>query len=175
VTAAWRDSKLLAELLPMPAGATRPRKAPRPRAYSLSTFVARLYGDDKSPETGYLSALCFETAVGGEWQTHSGKLVAIYLIQFARQAEARSYALGLKQADIGSVGVHGRHARVRDLQDGMIVQDSQLDTYGNTLTRLIGSVGNIAILIHVFVPALLERESALAATASAGPQGLALG
>lgn len=162
VTAAGPDSKLLAELLPLPAGATRPSNARAPKAYALRSFVAGLFPpQERSRETGFLGGLCFQAAVNSEWRTPAGTLVSIYLIKFALPSEARSYALDQEQADIAGVGVHGRHANVSGVPDAMIIQDPRLDKYGNTLTRLIGDVGDVAILVHVFVPALLDSEAAM--------------
>jgi hypothetical protein len=35
----------------------------------------------------------------------------------------------------------------------------KLDSYGNTLTRLLGDAGNVAVIIHVFVPARTDNAA----------------
>ncbi len=160
-TAAQPDSRLLAALLPLPAGASRPSAEPAPKAFTLNGFVAYLYGKDSNHEKSFLSGLCFKTAVNGQWHTSAEVIVSIYLVQFALPAEARSYALGLEQADIGAVGKHGRHAKVPGVADGMIISVARLDSFGNTLTRLIGDAGSVAVLLHVFVPATLQPAATM--------------
>jgi hypothetical protein len=44
--------------------------------------------------------------------------------------------------------------------DGKGLGAPKLDTYGNTLTRVLGDVGNVAIIIHVFMPARTDNPFA---------------
>jgi hypothetical protein len=160
LTAASPDARLLSELLPMPAGASRVSAIGPPKSYSLNAYVHELYASSGySAEEALLSARCFETAVNSEWRTRAGALVSIWLIQFAGASGAQSYALSQATIDVTDLHGHGRHALVAGVTDGTIVQTSQLDPYGNTLTRMFGTVGSVMILIHEFEPAYLPSEA----------------
>jgi hypothetical protein len=162
--AASPDSKLISELIPPPVGSTRPASAATPRAYSLHAYVTQLYGNSAvNHEQALLASRCFQTAVNGEWQTHAGTLVSIWLVQFADNAGARSYALGQQQEDLTLTGAHGRWEHVSGVSDGLLIQDSGLDKYGNSFSRMFGDSGHIMILIHVFVPARWDSEPSMAA------------
>jgi len=52
---------------------------------------------------------------------------------------------------------------VAGVSDGIQIGHPALDQYGNTLTRLLGDKGSVAILIHVFVPAHIEPLAPAAA------------
>ena len=45
--------------------------------------------------------------------------------------------------------------------DGMYIADPGLDQYGDTFARLLGNRGNVSMIIHVFVPARLNRPVAV--------------
>jgi hypothetical protein len=163
-TAAGSDSRLISELLPVPAGASRPPTAPAPRAYTLHAYVSDLYARSAlDHEEALLEARCFQTAVNGQWQTAGGTIVSIWLVQFADSGGARSYALGQEQTDLSLMGRHGRWADVSGVLDGMLIQDSGLDQYGDSFTRMFGDRGNIMILIHVDVPGQPDSEDSMTA------------
>jgi hypothetical protein len=157
LTAVSPDARLFRDLLPMPAGASR---VAGPKPYSLNAYVHELYSSaDYATEEALLAAGCFETAVNSEWRTSAGVIVSVWLIQFAGSSGAQSYALGQANIDVTDLHGHGRHALVAGVTDGSIVQNPQLDTYGNTLTRMFGSVGSVMILVHEFEPAYLPSEA----------------
>jgi hypothetical protein len=162
-TAAGSDPRLFSELLPVPAGATRPSAAPTPKAYTLHAYVTYLYGRSAvGHEQALLEARCFQIAVNGQWQTAGGTLISIWLVQFADSAGARSYALGQEQTDLNLMGRRGRAANISGVSDGMLIQDPGLDKYGYTFSRLFGDRANVMILIHVYVPGKWDSESSMA-------------
>ncbi len=163
-TAAGPDSRLISELLPVPAGAARPPAAPGPKAYTLHAYVTYLYAKSAvGHEQALLQARCFQVAVNGQWLTSGGTLVSIWLVQFADSGGARSYALGQEQTDLNLMGSHGRWASVSAVSDGMLIQDPGLDAEGDTFTRIFGDRGNVMILIHVYVPARWASENSMSA------------
>jgi len=140
-------------LLPRPAGA-RPSSSVKTRAVlSLRDYVRALYAG-RASIAAQLNARCFQIAANRLWVTASGTVVSIYLAQFATAADARSYMLFTESGDLGVPSVTS-HVPVPGVSDGMAVQHAKLDKYGNTFTDLLGDRGNVAIIIHVFVPARL--------------------
>jgi hypothetical protein len=162
VTSASKDSQLIADLLPLPPGATRPASNPRPKVYSLGGYVGALYSGN-SQEKAVLAARCFQTAVNGQWQTTSGTLVSTWLVQFAGTSGAESYALGQQTTDVGLMGAHGRAVRISGVPAGRLIEKAGLDKYGNTTARLFGYGGRVMILMYVFTPAQFPSRASLAA------------
>jgi hypothetical protein len=127
---------------------------------SLTGYMHELYTSDPS-EQQRLAALCFQTAVHREWTAPDGTITSVYLIQFATASDARSYILGTEQADAADPA-NTDVFPVRRVADGKGLGAPKLDTYGNTLTRVLGDAGNVAMVIHIFVPA--RTDNPLAAT-----------
>jgi hypothetical protein len=148
---------LLARVLPMPAGDTA-ITGDHEGVLSLNAYVSVLYGNDMA-ERQRLSARCFQTAVHRVWGSPGGTITSVWLIQFGSRAGARSYVLAMEQAsedDRANTDVF----RVSDVGDGMGFGDPKLDKYGNTFTRTMGDVGNVAIYISLFVPARTDNAAA---------------
>jgi hypothetical protein len=152
--------QLLAEMPPLPAGAKRIRPASIPAVMSLSSYVHTLYGGDLA-ELDRLKARCFQAAAFFDYQLPNGMTVATYLVRFDQPAGAVSYARAVFQADLGDMA-NASHAAVSGLSDGEIIRSAKLDSLGNTRSRGFGDVGNVMILIHVYVPAHLPTVAAIA-------------
>ena len=140
---------------------------------SLDQFVRELYPQAPSFEKRRLVARCFRVATQQGWVLPSGRAVAVYLVQFGTRLDARSYALAVQSADLADPR-NKLHGAVRGVSDGILIEAPKLDKYGNTLSRMIGDKGNVAMIIHIFVPAhlpsrtsavpLLRRQAARAVT-----------
>jgi hypothetical protein len=141
-------------LLPMPSGAS-PVNLIKQGELSLDDFVQELYGKT-SNEKQRLTALCFQAAVFREWQLPSGNAVAIWLIQFASNDGARSYTLGTAQADRDSLG-YPVNLTVPGVADGTDIATPSIDSDGNTRSHLLGDRGDVATLMHVYIPAHLDN------------------
>jgi hypothetical protein len=124
---------------------------------SLGQFVRALYAQSPGEQT-QLADRCFQVAAQRGWTRPSGQIVAVYLIQFATPADARSYALSAEAGDL-SDPANRLHLAVSGISDGILIEDPSLDKYGNTRSRLLGDQGNVAILIHVFEPARLPSHA----------------
>lgn len=140
-------------LLARPAGSRLSSSAKTRAVLSLRGYVRVLYAGEASIGA-QLRARCFQIAASRLWVTASGTIVSIYLAQFATAADARSYMLFTESGDLGLPSVTS-HVPVPGVSDGLAVQHAKLDKYGDTFTDLLGDRGNVAIIIHVFVPARL--------------------
>jgi hypothetical protein len=158
-TAVGVGVKLASKLLPMPrsVGAKYLRGRYTGQVDSLDQFVSTLY-NNSSAERQRLVAQCFQIGAQQGWDLPSGRIVAVYLAQFASSADARSYALATQSADLDD-SRNKIHATVSGISDGMLIEAPGLDKYGNTECRLIGDKGNVAIIIHVFEPSHLPSRS----------------
>jgi hypothetical protein len=151
-------SALLTRLLPMPSGAST-LKLNKLGELSLDDYIQNVYSG-AAYERQRLTAICFQVAVHSYWQLPSGTAVSIYLIQFGSNADARSYVLGTEQGDSGESG-NTVTFTVPGVADGMGIADPTLDKDGNTLTHLLSDRGDVAILIHVYVPARLDNAAGI--------------
>jgi hypothetical protein len=120
--------------------------------------VNTLYAGEKG-EQQRLAGRCFQTAVHREWDSPGGTTTSVWLIQFGTAAGARSYIIAIEQAAVGDP-TYPNNFRVGQVTDGMGFGDPKLDTYGNTLARVVGDAGNVAILIDVWVPARTDYSAA---------------
>ncbi|HEX6931004.1 MAG TPA: hypothetical protein VF162_02590 [Streptosporangiaceae bacterium] len=145
------------ELLPLPAGGKYLKGRYRHQVDSLDQFVSTLYSSAPR-EKDRLIARCFQVAAQQGWVLPSGRIVAVYLVQFGTPADARSYALAAQSADIADPR-NKLHDAVKGVSDGILIEDPTPDKYGNTVSRLLGDKGNIAIIVHVFVPAHLPLRA----------------
>jgi hypothetical protein len=148
---------LVAELLPKPSGAS-PIKI-KQGALSLNDYITEVYSGD-SGERLRLAARCFEAAANRSWLTPAGDSITVWLIQFGTASGARSYILSTEQGDL-DIKANTRKFTVTGVTDGIGIVNPSLDKYGNTLTRLLGDRGNVAMIIHFFVPARLDQPSAI--------------
>jgi hypothetical protein len=152
--------QLLAEMPPLPAGAKRVQPTQIPAVMSVSRYVHTLYSTYPA-ELGQLKARCFQAAAFFEYVLPNGMIVATYLVRFDQLSGAVSYARATFQADLTDTP-HASHAAVSGVSDGQIIRSAKLDGYGNTRSRALGDVGNVMILIHVYVPAHLPTVAAMA-------------
>ncbi len=151
---------LARELLPLPPGARYLQGRYRHQVDSLDQFVSTLYSR-AAFEKRRLVARCFHAAAQQGWVLPSGRIVAVYLVQFGTPADARSYTLAAQSADVADPH-NRRRGSIRGVSDGILIENPALDKFGNTVSRLIGDKGNVAIIIHLFVPARLpSRTSAI--------------
>jgi hypothetical protein len=141
---------------------------------SLSDYVKALYTSNPS-EQARLVARCFQTAVHREWETPGGTIVSVYLSQFGQAADARSYTLSTEQGDVSAAPAGSAKFSVPGVADSMGLAVLKLDSFGDTLTRVIGDSGDTTMIIHVFIPAqannaessqILQAQNALLATPS---------
>ncbi len=153
-------SHLASELLPLPRGAKYLKGRFKHQVDSLDEFLSALY-PHVSFERGRLVAQCFRVAAQQGWVLPSGRIVTVYLAQFGTRADARSYALATQTADLADPR-NKLHGAVSGVSDGILIEAPAPDKYGNTLSRLVGDKGNVAIIVHIFVPAHLpSRTSAM--------------
>jgi hypothetical protein len=148
---------LLARLLPKPLGARLVDV--RQGAMSLDAYVNDLYSGD-SFEKQRIADRCFQGAASRDWISGSGQ-VAIWLVQFANASDARSYTLSTQQSDLSDIKKRNKYS-IAGVTDSMAIEQPQLDKYGNTLTRLIADHGNVAIIMHFYVPGQVDRAAATA-------------
>lgn len=87
-----------------------------------------------------------------------GELSLDDYIQVGSNADARRYVLGTQQGDSLESG-NTVTFTVPGVADGMGIADPTIDKDGNTLTHLLGDRGDVAILIHVYVPARLDNTA----------------
>ncbi len=164
-------TRLAGKLLPVPRGARYLKGRYRRQVDSLDQFVRELYPQAPSFEKRRLVARCFRVATQQGWVLPSGRAVAVYLVQFGTRADARSYALAVQSADLADPR-NKLHGAVRGVSDGILIEAPKLDKYGNTLSRMIGDKGNVAMIIHIFVPAHLpSRTSAMFRCSAGKPRG----
>jgi hypothetical protein len=149
-------SHLASRLLPLPPGA-KYLKGLKHRVDTLDQYVKTLYSSAPY-EKARLVARCFQVAAQQGWVLPSGRIVAVYLAQFGTHADARSYALAAQSADLADKR-NKLHGPVSGVADGMIIEAPGPDKYGNTVTRLIGDKGKVAIIVHMFVPAHLPQRA----------------
>src|SRR5260370_644447 len=77
---------LASALLPLPPGARYLKGRYRHQVDSLDQFVSTLYA--RAPfEKGRLVARCFRVAAQQGWVLPSGRIVAVYLVQFGTAAD----------------------------------------------------------------------------------------
>ena len=150
-------SHLAGELLPVPAGATRPKGPYAHQVLSLDQFISELYPQDPA-EKARMVGRCFEVAAQQSWTVPSGETVYVYLIQFGTNTDARSYALAGEQGFLADP-LDKSHSSVSGVSDGILIQDPTLDKYGNTRSWLLGDQANVTIMIQIFVPAHLPASS----------------
>ena len=148
---------LASELLPKPRRGKFLTGHYKHQVDSLHQFLTTLY-PTAGYEKGRLVARCFRVAAQQGWVMRSGLIVAVYLVQFGTHADARSYALAAQSADLSDPR-NKRHGTVRGVSDGILIEAPGPDKFGNTVSRLIGDKGNIAIIVHLFVPAHLPRRA----------------
>jgi len=151
-------SALVARLLPMPSGAS-PVNVLKQGALSLDDYMNELYTTN-ADEKQFLTGICFQVAAHRTWVLPSGTTVSIWLIQFGSPADARSYTLSTEVGDSGDPANSVKFT-VPGVADGKGIAAPKLDTDGNTLSRLLGERGDMAILIHLFVPAHLNNALAV--------------
>ncbi len=151
-------ASLLTRLVPMPAG-TKQAGSLKQGALSLADYISALYPGNHA-EQQKITARCFQAVAHREWETSGGTLVSIWLIQFATAADARSYTLSTESADSADPANKVK-LTVAAVGDGIYLADPKLDQDGNTFTRLLGDRGNVAMIIHVFVPARLNQAAAV--------------
>jgi hypothetical protein len=156
--------RLTSLLIPLPAGG---RLLPVSNAapdgsMTLDQFLKELYPSSPSERT-LLQARGFQTAAARCLDTSGGQEDCFYLIQFSAPDGAQSYALGLAQAhqDDPSHASDTKFA-VPALTDGAGFENSTLDSYGNTDSDVYGADGEIALIVHSYTPAKLDRAGALA-------------
>jgi hypothetical protein len=149
--------RLARELLPRPRGAKYLKGRYQHQVDSLRQFLSTLYPDARS-EKSRLVARCFLVAAQQGWVLPAGQIVAVYLVRFGYHADARSYALAAQTADLTDPR-NKRHGAVAGVSDGMLIEAPAPDKLGNTVSRLIGDKGSVAIIVHVFVPAHLPSRS----------------
>ncbi len=152
---------LLARVLPLPADATLTTTGPAQGVLSLAGYVNGLYSGS-SGEQQYLVGDCFQAAVHREWKMPGGTQVSVWLSQFLTTTDARSYILATEQAEAADPA-NADIFPVSRVTDGVGFGQSKLDQDGNTFTIVLGDVGNVAISIHYFVPALLDNSAAASA------------
>ena len=153
-------ARLARELLPLPAGAKYINSQYRPSIDSLNQLLSVLYPGN-SIERGRFVARCFQVAAQQGWAAASGQIVAFYLLQFGTPADARSYALADQSADLADP-LNKQHSTVSGVSDGIAIDAPALDKSGNTIVRLIGDKGNVALIIQVFTPAHLPSPASAA-------------
>jgi hypothetical protein len=127
---------------------------------TLEQYVTTLYSRAPRYEKRRLIQRCFQVAAQQGWESPSGRMVVVYLVQFRTPADARSYTLAAQSADIAEPR-NKFHDAVRGVSDGVLIEDPKLDKYGNTLSRLTGDKGNVSILIDVFEPAHLPSRTSV--------------
>lgn len=150
---------LLARLLPIPPG-DKTLNSEKQGVLSLDDYLSELYTGD-SAEMQRLTAVCFQTAVNRTWEAPGGAITSVWLIQLGSSADARSYTLSTEQADAADPANTDKFT-VNHVSDGLGLGRPALDTYGNTLTRVLGDAGDTSIIIHVFVPARTDNAIAAA-------------
>ena len=150
---------LLARALPMPPGDTSVT-AMKQGVLSLEDYMNELFRT-YSPERALLTALCFQTAVHRTWRSPGGTTTSVWLIQFRTAADARSFTLKTEQADKAEPA-NTDVFRVARVSDGMGLANPKLDKYGDTYTHLLGDTGNVAMIIHIFLPASTDNAAAAA-------------
>ena len=150
-------ARLAGELLPIPKGASYLRGPYQRHVDSLSQYMSTLYPNAPF-EKGRLVARCFQVAAQQGWELPSGEIVAVYLAKFGTPADAQSYVLSTQTADLADPN-NKLHRAVSAVSDGILIEAPGLDKYGNTLSRLIGDQGDVAMIIQVFFPARLPSSS----------------
>jgi hypothetical protein len=157
----------------MPASATLDTGGYQQGVLSLRDYMNTLYTGEPS-EQPRLVARCFQTVVHREWDTPDGTMTSVWLSQFGTAVGARSYILALEDASAAD-SAYPDVFPVSRVTDGMGYGQTKLDKAGDTLTRVVGDAGNVAILIDVFVPArtdnplaasILQRQSWLLSVGS---------
>ncbi|MBR7834859.1 hypothetical protein KDL01_16420 [Actinospica durhamensis] len=150
-------------LLPLPSGATalKASGANADGSMSLAQYVKLLY-PSSTTETSLLQARGFEGAATRWMNTAAGQEDCFYLIVFSGQDGAQSYALGLVKAhEDASANAADTQFPVSVMTDGVGFETSTLDAYGNADSWVYGEVGNVAIIVHSFTPAKLDRTQML--------------
>jgi hypothetical protein len=150
---------LLTRTLPIPPGDTQ-ITVEKQGVLSLNDFMNELF-PNYAPERQLVTALCFQTAIHRTWRSPDGSTTSVWLIQFGTAADARSFTLKTEQADEADPA-NSNVFRVTAVSDGMGIGDPKLDKYGNTYTRLLGDTGNVAMIIHIFLPARTNNAGAAA-------------
>lgn len=150
---------LLARVLQIPPGDTQVT-AEKQGVLSLDDYMNELF-PTYSPERQLLTALCFQTAVHRTWRSPGGTVTSVWLIQFRTAADARSFTLKTEQGDKAEPG-NSDVFRVAQVSDGMGLANPKLDKYGNTYTHLLGDAGNVAVIIHIFLPVRTDNAAAAA-------------
>ncbi|MGN6679538.1 MAG: hypothetical protein ACTHKL_17390 [Streptosporangiaceae bacterium] len=147
--------QLASALVPLPPHTKYLKGGYRHQVDTLDQYIATLYSKS-SHEKARMVARCFQVAAQQGWTWPSGRIVAVYLAQFGTHADARSYALAAQSADLADP-LNRLHNPVSGVADGILIEAPKPDKYGNTVTRLIGDKGNVAIIVHIFMPAHLPR------------------
>lgn len=164
---------LLARVLPIPAGDTKATGGYQQGVLSLREYMNTLYTGEPT-EQARLVARCFQTVVHREWNSPDGSSTSVWLSQFGTAAGARSYILAVEQGTAADP-TYPDVFRIPGVTDGMGYGNPTLDKDGDGLTRVFGDVGNVAILIDVYVPArtdnsagtsILQQQSSLLASGS---------
>lgn len=157
------SADLVSALIPLPSGATalQVSGASADGSMTLDQFVQLLYSTSPG-ERSLLQARGFEGAATRWMNTAAGQEDCFYLIAFSGQDGAQSYALGLaKTHEDASGNAADTRFPVSVLTDGVGFETSSLDSYGNADSWVYGEVGNVAIIVHSFTPAKLDRAQML--------------
>jgi len=154
---------LVDALIPLPPGAAR-KTVPHAGAdgsMTLDQFLQELY-PDSTDERGFLEARGFVGAAATWFDTANGQELSFYLISFSSQGGAHSEALGLVNAhqEDPDDSSEAKFA-VPALTDGTGFETSALDSYGNTGSYVYGAVGDVAVIVHCYTPAKLDRADLL--------------
>lgn len=153
---------LISALLPVPSSAT-PRTASDASAdgsMTLDQYLKLLY-PTSTTERALLEARGFESAATRWFDTANGQEVSIYLVGFTANQGAQSYALALASAHVAANPGQTEFS-VPSLGEGEGFETAKLDSYGNTDSFVYGEVGNVAVLVHCYTPAKLDRADLLA-------------
>lgn len=149
---------LMARLLPAPSGAWGALGL-KQGELSLDDYTYELYST--SPDANQqLTALCFQVAVNRAWIMPSGTEASVWLIQFGGRADARSYTLQTEESE-SAVPANTVKFPVPRVADGTGIATPNLDKLGNTYSQLLGDRGDVAILIHLWVPFALNNALAV--------------
>jgi len=145
-------------VLLVPVGDT-PVTAKPEGAVSLRDYVNALYSSDPSSEQRRLVARCFQTAAHRAWTSPGGTITSVWLVQFGTPAGARSYTLADEHA-FTTDPTKSDAFHVSGVADGMGFGSPKLDADGNTRTAMLGDVGNVAIVVNLYVPARTDNSAA---------------
>lgn len=127
----------------------------------LDQFMKVLFSSSPS-ERPLLQSRGFEGAASHWMTTSSGQEDCLYLVAFASAAGAQSYVLGQTEAHEDDP-THASDTKfsVPGLTDGVGFENAKLDSYGNADSWVLGSLGNVAVIVDSYTPANLARAEVL--------------